>query len=715
MAGGPSDEPATPVPVAAIEESAEDLYENAPCGYLSALPDGKIVRVNQTFLTWTGYARDDVIGRRFQDMLTPGGRIYHETHYAPLLRMQGEVREIAVEIECAGGRRLPALINSVLRSDDAGRPVVTRTTVFNASDRKQYERELVSARERERVARERTERLQRLTAALAASLEPAEIAVAVCSELRLDDADGVAFALIDSDELEIAATRGGGDDSRRGRCALPTSGPVADALSSGAPVFLAEAAREDEATRLLIGQDPPASAFLPLGTGARSSGIVALRLAPGRGLTDDERAFLSAGAAQSSQALERARLHVETADVARRTAFLAEASHALNAGRTVAERADRLVRLIVPALADAARVELTPLNEEDAAIMVATGVSRLVERPEARRLGRLAVETGVPQEAVDTERGIRYIAAPLGTPGAPLGTLVIAGSTAVASRRLDHRLLAELAERTGLALENARLYEVERSVAHALQQSLLAGSGPADPRVSVATSYSPGVSTLEVGGDWYDAFEVGDGRVAIVVGDVVGRGLGAATTMGQLRSAVRALALVAAGPAELIEHLDAFVDQADAGRMATVAYADIDLGRGVMRYACAGHPPPVLLRPAATPELLWGGRSTPLSAGAVGIPRIGATVEIEPGSRVVLYSDGLVERRDESLDRGLERLTAELDRLRQRPLAALADELASAMLADQAGRDDVCVLCCSFGETAVQLPAPPAASSSRVG
>ena len=130
-----------------LEESAEDLYENAPCGYLSAAPDGVIVKVNQTLLQWTGFSRTDLIGSRFQDLLTGGGRIYHETHYAPLLRLQGAVHEIALEIVCADGRRLPVLINSVMVTDTSGRPVVTRTTLFDATDRRRYEEELLRARE----------------------------------------------------------------------------------------------------------------------------------------------------------------------------------------------------------------------------------------------------------------------------------------------------------------------------------------------------------------------------------------------------------------------------------------------------------------------------------------------------------------------------------------------------------------------------------------
>ncbi len=134
---------------ALLGESAEDLYENAPCGYVSTLPDGTILKVNQTLLTWTGHRREDLVGRRrFQDLLTAGGRIFHETHYAPLLRMQGAVREIAVEMVCGDGGRLPVLINSVLKRDAAGAPLLARTTVFNATDRKEYERELLRERQR---------------------------------------------------------------------------------------------------------------------------------------------------------------------------------------------------------------------------------------------------------------------------------------------------------------------------------------------------------------------------------------------------------------------------------------------------------------------------------------------------------------------------------------------------------------------------------------
>jgi PAS domain S-box-containing protein len=130
-----------------LENDAEELYEQAPAGYVSTLPGGLIVRINATLLAWTGYRREELLGKKqLQDLLAPGARIYYETHYAPLLQMQGEVREIAVELLRADGGRLPVLLNSRLVRDEAGSPRIVRTTVFNASDRRRYERELLHAR-----------------------------------------------------------------------------------------------------------------------------------------------------------------------------------------------------------------------------------------------------------------------------------------------------------------------------------------------------------------------------------------------------------------------------------------------------------------------------------------------------------------------------------------------------------------------------------------
>lgn len=137
-----------PVAIATLpDESIEELYEQAPCGYISMLPDGTFVRMNQTFLTWSGYCAEELVGiKRFQDLLPPGGKIYYETHYAPLLQMQDFVNEMAFDFICKDGGRLPILINAVVKRDAAGQPFLMRATIFDASDRRKYERELLAAR-----------------------------------------------------------------------------------------------------------------------------------------------------------------------------------------------------------------------------------------------------------------------------------------------------------------------------------------------------------------------------------------------------------------------------------------------------------------------------------------------------------------------------------------------------------------------------------------
>ncbi|MEV5428033.1 SpoIIE family protein phosphatase [Streptomyces sp. NPDC052701] len=144
---------------ALLEDSAEDLYESAPCGYLSTMMDGTIAKINTTLLNWLGLERESTVGRkRFPDLLTVGGKLYHETHFAPLLRMQGELRGIALEMKVRSGGRLPVLVSSVVKHSTEGEPLLIRTTVFDASDRRAYEEELLRRRQEAEQARAEAER-----------------------------------------------------------------------------------------------------------------------------------------------------------------------------------------------------------------------------------------------------------------------------------------------------------------------------------------------------------------------------------------------------------------------------------------------------------------------------------------------------------------------------------------------------------------------------
>jgi PAS domain S-box-containing protein len=162
----PSDLATAAFYAALADDDPAELYDNAPCGYLSTLPDGTIVKANATFLAWTGYDQAALIGRRrFQELLAPGDRIFYQTHAAPMLFMQGMLREIAVQVVGASGSRLPMLMNAQLKRGGDGQPLVVRTVMFDASERLAYERELMAARRRaeesEARARVLAETLQR--------------------------------------------------------------------------------------------------------------------------------------------------------------------------------------------------------------------------------------------------------------------------------------------------------------------------------------------------------------------------------------------------------------------------------------------------------------------------------------------------------------------------------------------------------------------------
>jgi serine phosphatase RsbU (regulator of sigma subunit) len=233
----------------------------------------------------------------------------------------------------------------------------------------------------------------------------------------------------------------------------------------------------------------------------------------------------------------------------------------------------------------------------------------------------------------------------------------------------------------------------EHDIAQQLQRSLLSGELPTAPGLELDVAYRPAVAGLEVGGDWYDAFWLEPERsVGLVVGDVVGRGIAAAATMGQLRSAVRALAATGLTPGALLGALDAFAARHGVGRMTTVVCAWLDLETLELCYACGGHLPPVILPAQAPPFLAWDGRSVPLDCIAGETVRDEGTVQLERGGAVLLYTDGLVERRGESIADGLDRLLALVDAHRSETAAGLSAAVLAGLEEADTADDDTCLL-----------------------
>jgi serine phosphatase RsbU (regulator of sigma subunit)/integral membrane sensor domain MASE1 len=248
-----------------------------------------------------------------------------------------------------------------------------------------------------------------------------------------------------------------------------------------------------------------------------------------------------------------------------------------------------------------------------------------------------------------------------------------------------------LAELMAPALHRARLYEEEREAAHQLQQSFLPVVPHELPGAEFAGCYRPADQHHDIGGDWYDAFLLPDRRVGFAVGDVVGHDLRAAAAMGQLHSALSALAAAPHdGPAAVLDALDRASSTIPGAALTTIGYGEYDPATGRLRYACAGHPPPLLVTDHHA-RFLTGGRSRPLAAGAG--PRSEATVEVPPGSMLLWYSDGLVERRDADLDTGLSHLTSIASRLDGAHPRAWCDAVMLELTGGQRLHDDVVLIC----------------------
>ncbi|MFD8542801.1 PP2C family protein-serine/threonine phosphatase [Streptomyces sp. NPDC059649] len=269
-----------------------------------------------------------------------------------------------------------------------------------------------------------------------------------------------------------------------------------------------------------------------------------------------------------------------------------------------------------------------------------------------------------------------------------------------AGARRDHggdpqRMAAELYARAQeLQQLNDRLRHAharERLVVLALQEAMLPAPRPVGHH-RAAVRYRPAVGALNVCGDWYDLAELSGDRMAVAVGDVVGHGLEAACVMGQLRSALSAATLVTRGPARALEVLGIYARSVEGAESATAVEAFIDWTSHTIAYSSAGHPPPALLHPDGRVEFLDGATDPPLGARPEHVNRPEAWVSFAADAVLVLYTDGLIERRGEDIDVGLARLAASLTRHRGAGAEAIADALLAELLPPDGATDDTALV-----------------------
>ena len=407
----------------------------------------------------------------------------------------------------------------------------------------------------------------------------------------------------------------------------------------------------------------------------------------------------------------------QEAQARQRLAILAEAGRRLlSTANDLEGLLGEVQELVVPRLADGCCIHLVEdggsvhpgidSEDPDHPILrtIRSGHPELLE-PGTGDLDRLAAAINFPEPLANA------LIAPLPGHDRVVGamTLVMQRSSARLLGPDDLDLAETLARRVAAAAENAEVFAAQQEAAEMLQHSLLPDRLPLVPGMDMSARYLPGGAGVEIGGDWYDVIALPDGTVGLAMGDVVGKGIRAASLMGQLRNALRAYARDGRQPATVLEQLNELLTEVDSpDHMATLVFGVFDPCTGELTLANAGHLPPLLCRPDGTTEYLQCGPGLPLGA----LPESSytdRTFTIAPGSTVLLYTDGLVEGRELPLDDGLERLRTRMSG--QADCETVCDVVLDGVTVGGANRDDTAVLAVRYltlgDELHLSLPARP--------
>jgi PAS domain S-box-containing protein len=607
--------------------------------------------------------------------------------------------------------RVRAAASPIMRGDE---PVGTVVEVQDVS--KEYQ-----LLHNEREARQRAQLLERNATRLAGAATVEEVAASTLADLGAVGVGMAAIRVVRDGLVDVVATHGVDPEAMAAHSGLPVGAdptPSAEAIRINDVVELHSAEELDERFpgSVVLRDQVGAQAVIafPLrATNGAVLGSFTVASASVDWLDDDLRLLFVGLAEQCGLAIERALLQTQVSLASKRSSFLALLSDTLERRVTVRERAECAVELIAEQWDVVAAVFLHDADER-LGLVASSSLWSDLDPDQLTSGAGSAVElpTPIPGTVIVIDDRIRLVL-PLVARGRELGLLVVDVAAAPGSRAgMDAALATDAGARLAVALDNARMYEHERDVSHALQVGLLSGSLQQVDGVLLSSSYRPGTEALEVGGDWYDVFRLPGSCVALVIGDVVGHGLEAAVAMGQLRGAVRALA-PGTGPAELLERLDVFVQGLPSASMATLTYAELDLSTGALRYASAGHPPPLVTSPEGGTHFLWGGRSTPLGC-TFGDRRVEEVTALAAGDCLVLYTDGLIERRAESIDASFARLAEAAGTLRFFD-GAFADRLSDQLLESAQHDDDACVLAVNVAPAALQFSRSVVAAPPEIG
>jgi GAF domain-containing protein/anti-sigma regulatory factor (Ser/Thr protein kinase) len=564
----------------------------------------------------------------------------------------------------------------------------------------------------------RVERVRAVGEAMTPDLGVEEVASAIlveATEALGSVAGGIAVATRDGNRLEFISRFGVPEDVPQS-VSLEATNPLTDAYRSGAAALI-EGARDRRGSlppgASLLGEPVEGLLATPISGRGRRIGVIGLRFDRELSFSADELRFVEALAQEAGEALERARMFEAEQRALKRAARLQEVTARLARAVTTEDAARAILRGATAGVgADSAAIAL--VSDDGSALRLvpgtmARGTLRL-QSPIEIAIGDRSVLAHVYRNgralwipspdvwkarfedgwASQHDLGVCLYAVPIVAKGEAIGAMAVYfKQEREAPSAEDSELIRSFAHQAGVALERARAYEVEHEAAMTLQRNLMPEGVARTATVDADGRYLPATRGVHVGGDWYDLLDRPDGTVAFAVGDIAGHGLQAAAAMGQVRSAWRALALSTTEPSAILASLERFANGVEGAFFSTILTMLLDPDTNELRYATAGHPPALVIEPDGATRFLEGGRSVPLGL-PFDLPRAQAHERVSPGSILVLYTDGLVERRDESLDRGLERLAETAARAAGESLEDLSDALLD-LVADER-HDDVALL-----------------------
>ncbi len=668
-------QPAAQVP----HDHFEAIVEFSDDAILSKDSQGLITSWNPAAERLYGYTPEEAVGQPIS-ILIPPSRRGEEREILDRVLAGEQVDHYETERLTKDGRLLVVSLTVSPIADESGR--ITRASVI-ARD--------VTSRNR---SLEMSSRLQSVTSLLSRDMSAQQAIDALLEQVSAGlDAGGGAVGLLTEagDEIELVDSVGYSEEGVADfqRFPLDADLPMSWSIRENEAVWTSTARELAERFSLVDASAVtfPSLAVIPLAVGGRAFGAVSLSFKEEMGFDPEQKAFFSAAVQQAAHAIDRARLFESQRLAAERLSFLAEASEVLAESLDPDETLQRVSELVVRRIADWCGIDLVEEDGGLKSVAVAhvdpaqvamarrlreeypTDPESPIGAPNVIRTGVSELYSEIPDElltkSAQDEKHLELIRSlglasamivPLQARGRSLGALTLISSDP--ERRYDEADLEfaeDLARRAALAVDNANLYRREHEAALTLQRSLLPQSLPEVEELEFATHYSPAGLGLEAGGDWYEVVVHENGDVGLSIGDVAGRGIKAAAVMGRLRMSLRAYVLDGRSPAEAAERLDRLMKEAAEPEMVTLFHLRYRPQTGSAEYVRAGHPPALLKLPDGEVVEL-AGRGTPPLGILSEIEYIQHEVEIPAGSTLLVYTDGLIERRGDDLEHGLARL-----------------------------------------------------------